>query len=163
MLMLALIVAVAAPVDGKTMGADDWQAMTILSVGSGSHGSPYYLRVAAGDLDGDGLADEAYLKLDCADGVLKQASYIVKGPRDSASGMATGKRMHKPFTVVKEWGAPSPQLSAMRPTYNVKKMEGARSAMDDWTSLSLGKTDGLCPATDAAAVSVKAKSNITNN
>jgi hypothetical protein len=139
--MLALVVAVAAPVDGKTMGVDDWQAMTVLAVGSGSHGSPYYLRVAAGDLDGDGLAYEAYLKLDCANGVLKQASYIVKRPRRSATGMATGKRMHKPFTVVKEW-VPEPPAPALCDRHiTSRKMEGARSAVDDWTGLSLSKAD----------------------
>jgi hypothetical protein len=162
MLILALIVAAAAVPEGKPTGMDDWQALTVIAVGKvSSDGSPYYLRVAAGDLDGDGLPDEAYLKLDCANGLLKEASYMVKGPRDSGSGMATGKRMHKPFTFVKEWGAPSSQLSTMRPTYNVKKMEGARSAIDDWTALSLSKAEGLCPATAAAIV--KSKSNISNN
>jgi hypothetical protein len=32
-------------------------------------------------------------------------------PRDAASGMPTGKRMHKPMTIVKEWGAATPKLS----------------------------------------------------
>lgn len=36
--------------------------------------------------------------------------YEVSAPRDAASGMATGKRMHKPITIVKEWGASAPQL-----------------------------------------------------
>ena len=36
--------------------------------------------------------------------------YQVSSPRDSASGMATGKRQHQPITFVKEWGAASPQL-----------------------------------------------------
>ena len=31
--------------------------------------------------------------------------YEVTAPRDAASGMATGKRMHKPITIVKEFGA----------------------------------------------------------
>ena len=30
----------------------------------------------------------------------------IRGGRDAASGMATGKRMHKPFTFVKESGSP---------------------------------------------------------
>src|SRR6476620_10864095 len=83
MLMLALLAAAAAPGDGKIMMSDDWQAMTILEVGGESQ--PLYLRVKTGDLDGDGRADQAYLKLVCADGVLKQALYT----RDSGSGMPT--------------------------------------------------------------------------
>ena len=70
MLILALIAALAAaPGDGKTMAHDDWHAMTILGVASGlPAGSPYYLNVKTGDLDGDGRADEAYVRLVCADG-----------------------------------------------------------------------------------------------
>jgi len=30
----------------------------------------------------------------------------VRGGRDAASGLPTGKRMHKPFTFVKESGSP---------------------------------------------------------
>ena len=37
-------------------------------------------------------------------------SYEVQSPRDAATGQATGKRVHKPITVVKEWGAATPQL-----------------------------------------------------
>ena len=31
-------------------------------------------------------------------------------PRDPASGLPTGKRMHKPIVITKEWDAASPQL-----------------------------------------------------
>jgi hypothetical protein len=159
MLMLAFLAAAAAPGDGKIMMSDDWQAMTILEVGGESQ--PLYLRVKTGDLDGDGRADEAYLKLVCADGVLKQALYT----RDSGSGMPTGKRMHKPVTFVKEWGPASPQLMAVKPTYDVKSLKGnEKRTSDGWTELSLGHADGLCAATAAAAATVvKSKSNITNN
>ena len=30
-------------------------------------------------------------------------------PRDSASGLPTGRRQHQPITIVKQWGAASPQ------------------------------------------------------
>lgn len=46
--------------------------------------------VVVGDLDGDGKLDR------------------VLAPRDIATGQASGKRMHKPFTITKEWGASSP-------------------------------------------------------
>ncbi len=35
-------------------------------------------------------------------------------PRDQASGMATGKRMHKPLTITKEWDASSPLLRTLQ-------------------------------------------------
>jgi hypothetical protein len=128
---------------------------------------PIYLHVSAGDLDGDGLADEAFVRLVCADGMVKQAAYSVKAPRDSASGMASGKRTHKPVTFVKEWGPSTPQLRAITPTYDVKKVEGARAktmAEDSWTPISLSNADGLCDAAAAAAkVVTKTSSNIQNN
>ncbi|MDZ4729820.1 MAG: type VI secretion system tube protein Hcp [Xanthomonadales bacterium] len=31
-------------------------------------------------------------------------------PRDAASGMASGKRMHKPMMIIKEYGKSSPQI-----------------------------------------------------
>ena len=34
----------------------------------------------------------------------------VSSPRDSASGMATGKRIHAPIVFTKLWGAASPQI-----------------------------------------------------
>ena len=47
--------------------------MTVLSVGhDASARPPYYVRVQAGDLDGDGIADQADLKLVCTDGFLEQ-------------------------------------------------------------------------------------------
>ena len=33
----------------------------------------------------------------------------LESPRDPASGLPTGKRQHKPITIVKQWGAASPQ------------------------------------------------------
>ena len=36
--------------------------------------------------------------------------HLISVPRDTASGMATGKRMHKPFTITKELDASSPML-----------------------------------------------------
>ena len=36
--------------------------------------------------------------------------YSVISPRDPQSGLPTGKRLHKPITIEKEWGAASPQI-----------------------------------------------------
>lgn len=166
-MLLITLFALASPApDGKTMAMDDWHQTTIVSVGSASPTSPEtYLVVQAGDLDGDGRPDDAYLKLACADGKLTQAWYQVKSPRDAASGLASGKRQHRPVTFVKEWGAATPQLSAMKPTYDVKMQKGARvAASGDWAPISLAKTDGLCAAAEAAKKTItKTSSNIQNN
>src|SRR5438270_13585459 len=164
MLTLLLLAAAAAP-DAKTMAVDDWQALQIVNVAvQPPNHSPAYLEVHAGDLDGDGLPDDAYLRLTCAAGKLQQASYEVKSPRDVASGQASGKRQHGSITIVKEWGAASPQLSKMKPQYDVKMLKGNERAADGWTSVTLANTDGLCAASQtAAAAVVKSKSNITNN
>ena len=159
MVFMALLAAAAmSPGDGKIAALDDWHAMTITEVGGET--GPYYLRVKTGDLDGDGRADQAILKLVCADGVLKQALYM----RESGSGMPTGKRVHKPVTFVKEWGAATPQLIAVKPTYDVKNLKGnERTTSGGWSPMTLGHADGLCPAAATAATIVKSKSNITNN
>jgi len=41
------------------------------------------------------------------------ASHEVLSPRDAASGLATGKRMHKPFVITKELDRSSPLLYSM--------------------------------------------------
>src|SRR4051812_34639860 len=161
MLTFLLLAAAAAPA-GKTSAMDDWHALSITEVGGETSG-PLYLRVQADDLDGDGKADDAVLKLMCSAGQLTGASYIVS-PRDTASGMATGRRQYAPVKFVKEWGAASPALQKMKPQYDVKMLKGNERAADGWTSVTLANTDGLCAASQtAAAAVVKSKSNITNN
>jgi len=159
MLTFLLLAAAAAPGDGKTMAMDDWHAMAITGVAGESSG-PVYLRVQAGDLDGDGKADDAVLKLVCGDGKVTDAAYVI-APRDSASGMATGRRNYAPVKIVKEWTPVSDELQKMKPQYDVKAMKGNERLADGWTKLTLAKTDGLCPAAQASIV--KSKSNITNN
>jgi hypothetical protein len=161
MLFLALLAtAAASPSDGKTMALDDWHQLTIYGVG-GDPAGPVYVQVHAGDLDGDGLADDAVLKLQCDRNELRQAHYVTS-PRDSGGGMPTGKRQHGSVKFVKEWGPASPQLLQVKPTYDVKQLKGnERLAADGWTEVSLANTDGLCGAAQAAIV--KSKSNITNN
>jgi|SRR5438309_11986918 len=158
MLTLLLLAAVAAP-DAKTTAMDDWHAMAITGV-AGESAGPMYLRVQAGDLDGDGKADDAVMKLVCAAGQVTSASYVI-APRDWATGMASGKRQYAPIRIVKEWGAASPELQKMKPQYDVKSMKTARMAGDGWTAMTLSSADGLCGAAQAAVV--KSKSNITNN
>ena len=132
---------------------------TVDAVGDSVPGAPLYLAVHAGDLDGDGAADEAIVKLVCVDGAVKEAFLQ---PRDAASGMATGKRQHAPVTFVKEWGPASPKLRAASPTYDIKKVEGTGAktmAHDDWTRVEVAGLPPLCPA----AKVTKSRSNIQNN
>ena len=165
MLLIALLALTAA--DGNKSAMDDWFPVTIVSIGSSGseNAGSNYLVIQAGDLDGDGSPDDAYLKLACSDGKLTQAWYQVRGAREAGSGMASGKRQHKSVTFVKEWGPATPQLSAIKPTYDVKAMKGARaSAHDDWLPILLRNTDGLCTAAgEAAKLVTKTSSNIQNN
>ncbi len=128
-----------------------------------------YLQVHGGDLDGDGVADETVIKLACTGGALDSAYYdtSITSPRDVATGQASGKRMHKPMTIVKEWSAATPQLMRITPSYDIKKVEGtgARTAGDgpSWTPITLSNADGLCTEAAAAAKATKTRSNIQNN
>ena len=163
MLMLALLAAAAAP-GSKTMAIDDWQTLAIYGVGGSSSG-PLYLQVHAGDLDGDGLPDDAVMKLVCADGRVTQALYKTS-PRDASSGMATGRGPRQTMSLDTSFGAAPTELSAVKPSYDVKAMKTARITSDGggWTAISLAHADGLCGAAQAAATAIiKSKSNITNN
>ena len=162
MILLLSVAALGAQAEGKTMAHDDWHQATIVAVGGPVTGDPaLYLTIRAGDLDGDGAPDDAYLKLACDGSGVSEAWYQVKGPRDAGSGMASGKRQHRPVTFVKEWGASTPQLAAIRPTYDVKKVEGTGARIaGGWAPIVLNGTDGLC---DAARKATKTRSNIQNN
>ncbi len=170
MYLLALLAALGATADakdGKTMAHDDWQSLAIYGVGGEATG-PFYLQVHAGDLDGDGRADDAIVRAACSDGTLRQAEYTVVSPRDAGSGMPTGKRQHGSVTIVKEWGPATPQLMAVKPTYDVKTMKGneRRMAADgavSWTAIALAESSGLCAAAEQAVKVTKTRSNIQNN
>ncbi len=74
MLVLALIAAAAAPVEGKTMAIDDWRNASIVAVGGDpATGAPVLHLRSTGDLDGDGAPDESYLKLACVGGSVQDA------------------------------------------------------------------------------------------
>lgn len=162
-----LAVAALGAGEGKAAAQGDGRSLSILEVGAGPAGGPLYLRVAAGDLDGDGRADEAFLKILCVGGEVREAMLMreVKAPRDASSGQASGRRQHASVRFVKEWGAATPQLKEMKPTYDVKKVEGSGARMaGGWWAVDLAASNGLCPASEAAAATiVKSKSNITNN
>jgi len=140
--------------------------LTIKGVSRPAAAGPIYLQVSTGDLDGDGVPDDRVLRLECSDGTLRSASFQreVVSPRDAASGLPTGKRQHGSITIVKEWGAATPELSRVRPSWDIKKIEGARvTASDGWTDVTLSQADGLCAAATTAAKATKTRSNIQNN
>ena len=117
------------------------------------------------DSDGDGLPDDAVVKLVCSDGRLSQAFYKMS-PRDVATGIAAGRGPRQTTSLDGTFGAAPAELSAIKPSYNVKAQQGARTTSNDggWTVISLAHADGLCGAAQAAAAAVvKSKSNITNN
>ena len=159
--MIAGVVLVAS--NAATAASADYY-LKIDAVGRDSPDGTLYLKAhSTGDLDGDGVPDDAVIRLTCAAGNSPTAEFRVTGPRDSASGQASGKRMHKPLTIVKEWDAASPQLMAMKAGYDVKKMEGARTmATDDWSPIALSDAQALC-AQGQADRATKTRSNIQNN
>lgn len=122
---------------------------------------PIFLQIAAGDLDGDGLPDESFIKLICAGSEIEQAFHAVQSPRDAASGQASGKRQHKPITFTKKWEAASQQLREIRSTYDVKPLKGGRVATQEgWTPITVSGGQGLCA--EAARIT-RTSSNIQNN
>ena len=101
-----------------------------------------------------GLAAGQYSVLVCdAQGAVTPTDialdYTLVSPRDAASGQASGKRMHKPLTITKEWGRgakPANEFAINEPGVH----------------LVIGVSAG---AVDAAAAKVvtKTSSNIQNN
>lgn len=114
---------------------------------------------SAGDLDGDALPDNAVIRLRCAGDKIQSSDFAVT-PHEASAGQATGKRMHKPITFIREWGAATPQLAKIRPTYDVKTIKGARATGDGWTPITLSDTFDLCTEARRAT---KTRSNIQNN
>lgn len=55
-------------------------------------------------------AKDEKMKGDPSRGSSPERIHLISVPRDTASGMASGKRMHKPFTITKEVDAASPML-----------------------------------------------------
>ena len=125
-------------------------------------GGPLYLRVQAGDLNGDGTADDAVVELVCTAGKSAGAFICHRTARFGVAAWRPASAMYTPVKIVKEWGAASPQLSTMKPEYDVKMLEGQRARGDGWTAMTLSNTDGLCGAAESSAAAVvKSKSNIT--
>ena len=160
---IAALVALVGSTAPAAASADYY--LQIKGVAREAPAGPIYLLADIGDLDGDGVAEEAVVRLTCAVGALQAVHYNVKSPRDSASGMASGKRTHKPIKIIKEWGPSTPQFRSMKITWNPKTNTELRMAADaeGWVPMTLSGTGGLCPAAEEAVKATKSRSNIQNN
>ena len=159
-LLSAALVTPAGVLAGSVEGVSgtiNYRATATFSDGSSAD---RLYSVNVGDLDGDGVADEGWLRVACADGAVTAASYhSVKSPRDSASGMASGKRMHRPFKIIAELdrtAAPAGKtvswdLATMKggkagspkvATYDVKKVEGSGAKAPIKTTYDVKKNEG---------------------
>ena len=69
-------------------------------------------KVMAGDLNGDAQADRESSSPSVSElTATSSMKASTAAPRDAASGMTTGRRMHKPFTITKEVDQASPLLA----------------------------------------------------
>ena len=86
---------------GKTSAQDDWHTSSAKTVDPKTTNTQ--VRVATGDVNGDGVADANAKNSGHATESMSAASPSnVTQPRDLATGQASGKRQHQPVTVTKE-------------------------------------------------------------
>ena len=103
MVSAALATGAAGPAGAAASGTIVLQATATFS--DGTSADRLYAVVSAADLDGDGVMDQGWLRVACKQGSMSAVYYAAASPRDSASGMPTGKRQHGSVTITKEWGA----------------------------------------------------------
>jgi hypothetical protein len=73
-------------------------------------------------------------------------TYTIQDPHDAATGIPTGKRMHKPFSIMKVLDKSSPKMmtnlgtiaidangETLSGTVTPMTTDGGKSAMDDWS------------------------------
>jgi hypothetical protein len=119
----------------------------------GATGETRVVACTAGACVVEGLAIGQYSALVCDEqGKVVPSNmvldYTIIGPRDAASGLATGKRMHKPFTITMELGRTAAAA-------NTIAIDAAG------TRLVIGVNSA---AVDAAVAKIgKSRSNIQNN
>lgn len=157
-----LFIASAALVIGSPVLSASADYFLVIKGISQASGGPIYLKVtSSGDLDGDGVPDEGIVRLTCTGSKLRAASFqqTVLAPRDTASGLATGKRADPATGPWKEWNPASPQLYQLRVTDNVglpkitpkiAKESHGRAAADGWQPLSLADSATICAAASEA-------------
>ena len=121
--LLTATVVITAPAlaqDGVRSAAPSPVGFTV--TGTFSDGTSRVVEVTAdADSDGDGRMDEGELRFTCAGGHARAVTFT----RDAGSGMATGKRMHKPMPIARSAVAAG---SALKASWDLAKGKGARTA-----------------------------------
>jgi len=107
MMSAALALGAAGPAAAMSPASGTIVLHATATFSDGSSADRLYEVKSDADSDGDGLNDSGWLRVACDGAVVSAVYYTVKSPRDSASGQASGRRMHRPFKIIKEWG-PSP-------------------------------------------------------
>lgn len=122
----------------------------------GSSADRLYRVTRDSDSDGDGIPDEAWLRIACSGGAVASAwEYEVTEPRDVATGQSSGKPtadggiaagavaggitagavagklQHRPFTITKEWDRTA--IVGQRVSWDLKQGKSARIATDGKT------------------------------
>ena len=101
----ALATGAAGPVSAMAAASGTIVLQATATFSDGTSADRLYAVVSAADLDGDGVMDQGWLRVACSNSAMGAVYYAVASPRDSASGMPTGKRQHGSVTITKEWGA----------------------------------------------------------
>lgn len=119
MLTALLVTAMLGPAPqaaGKATPMLMEKPVRFTATGTYADGTSRVFQVTADrDSDNDGVPDVFDLRVTCTGGAVSSS---VLSPRDAASGLATGKRMHKPMTV---------------------RSSGNVTPVDDWQTRSTGK------------------------
>lgn len=113
-------------------------SFTVTGEGLGSPPGITYLKISA-DTDGDGVGEEAVLRLVCAAGELRNAALWSVTGTD-----ASGKRTHQPVTFVKDWGPSTPQFRALSESYLKRKLNRWLPAGGGWQQVEVAGVT-LCP------------------
>ena len=135
-LALSVAALIFSPAHGaapKPPGASA-EPVTLTVIGTYSDGSTgndlarmYYV-VADADSDGDGKMDEGMLTLKCPAGGNAATGTFKPAARDSASGMASGKRQYQPIPIRRlPDGSVSP-APAFKGSWDMATLKGGRGA-----------------------------------
>ena len=118
--MLIFVVVGGAQSDAAaSKQQQDRSSAPLTATGTFSDGATRIIDVTAGDVDGDGKADAMQLHVTCAGATVSSSAL---SPRDAASGMASGKRQHKPFTM--SVTDSRPMAGVLIATYDLKSLKG---------------------------------------